>query len=704
VGDWVHILGAGTVFNMRFGYTNYLELSRADANLGFDATTLGFPQSLVSQLPAAALGGMFPRIDIDQFEHLARGTGPRTNKNYSFQPNISATRGRHNIRGGLDLRYTNVYSDNYGNAGGTIGFNRDFTRSVFGSTVESTGGNAFASFLLGAPSSGEVPVNLFPHFQWTFAAPWVQDDWRVNNKLTLNLGFRIDYNSPVHEEQNRLNYIFDTTILNPVSSRVGQPVRGGLTFAGVDGNPDTPWKLDKNNYQGRVGTAYQLNEKTVLRAGYGKYYLNPTGEGFTNGFSLATPLIASNDGGRTPTYALSNPFPNGVQTPPGSSLGALTFLGRGPGFSNPDFVVPNVHQFSAGFQREMPWKVSLEGSYAGSRTYDMQSAWNGFNEPSQDFQRQCDVTLGGNRNFCDQLLPNPFFGVAGFEGTTRFTNPTLSRFELSRPFPAFTGINMTERNDGKLVYDSLQVVANKRWFKGLTLNGNYTWVPRWTETGTNNGGQAFIDNVSQVPVNGPYFSQRKHRITASGVWELPWRDRRDLTGMFLGGWSISPFFVYQSGQPWDMPDLELIVDPSVAALSGKKEGQFIYGAKPCVGQRNATTGKYDLLAFSTAYGCTEPYFLIREPFQRRTTQLRYDEFRRPSYWDLTVAFSKTTPITDKMRFQVRLEAFNLFNSPMYDERGYGTGTGNADFGRINRNTNAQSNFPRAFQLGFKLIF
>ena len=110
------------------------------------------------------------------------------------------------------------------------------------------------------------------------------------------------------------------------------------------------------------------------------------------------------------------------------------------------------------------------------------------------------------------------------------------------------------------------------------------------------------------------------------------------------------------------------------------------------------------MAFSTAYGCTEPYFLIREPNQRRTTQLRYDEFRRPSYWDLTVAFSKTTPITDKIRFQVRLEAFNLFNSPMYDERGYGTATNNADFGRINRNTNAQSNFPRAFQLGFKLIF
>jgi hypothetical protein len=211
-------------------------------------------------------------------------------------------------------------------------------------------------------------------------------------------------------------------------------------------------------------------------------------------------------------------------------------------------------------------------------------------------------------------------------------------------------------------------------------------------------------------VDGPYYSQRKHRITASGVYQFPGAGRRDLKGMLLGGWSIAPMFLYQSGQPWELPftgngsNLELIVDPKVAALSGKKEGQFIYGVKPCVGQRNATTGNYDLLSFSTAYGCTEPYFVIREPFQRRTTQFRYDEFRRPSTWDLTLSFAKTTPITDKVRMQVRLEAFNIFNSPMYDELQYEQSTGSADFGRINRNTRGQSNFQRFIQLGFKLIF
>ena len=301
------------------------------------------------------------------------------------------------------------------------------------------------------------------------------------------------------------------------------------------------------------------------------------------GSASTTNLIASLDGGRTPTYVLSNPWPNGIQTPPGSSLGPDTFLGRSPNFSNPDFVVPNVHQFSVGIQRELPWRVSLDVTYAGSRSYDLEAGFNAYNEPSAAFQAQCDVTLGGSRTFCDQLVTNPFFGWPASKGTTRFTNPTLSRFELSRPFPAFGGITQNQNNIGKLVYDSVQFVANKRWAKGVTINASYTYVPRWTETG------GYVDAVSGLLNEAPYFSQRKHRITGSGVWELPWyRDQSSIAGYLLGGWSIAPMLVYQSGQPWDMPgnvDLAPGVNLADIALEGKKDGQFIYGVKPCIGQR-----------------------------------------------------------------------------------------------------------------------
>ena len=708
VGDWVHILGSGTVFNLRSSYTYFLEWSYSQDALGFDATQF-WPAGLVQQMPSRAINGIFPRIQVDQFVNLSRGSAPNRNRIYTIQPNVSLTRGAHNIRSGLDLRWTNVFNENYNNSGGLLQFTRQFTRSTLNSNSELEG-NAFASFLLGAPSSGQVDVNPKPHYKWFFAAPWIQDDWRLNSKLTLNLGFRWDFNGSVTEANNMLNYAFDPTIVNPVSARLGQQVLGGITFAGVDGAPERPWKYDKNNYQFRVGTTYRINDKTVFRAGYGKYFLNPTGQGFNRGFSQSTPLIASNDGGRTPTYLLANPWPDGIQDPPGSSLGPLTFLGRGPSFSNPDFIVPNVHQFSAGIQRELPWRISLEVTYAGSRSYDIEGNFGGYNEPSAAFQAQCDVTVGGSRSYCDQQLPNPFFNVPGFEGTTRFTSPTISRFELNRPFPAFSGFSMNQQNLGRMWYDSAQFVANKRWEKGFTINASYTWVPRWTEEGANTTtgiGSAYVDDVSLLKNRGPYFSHRKHRITASGVWEIPWlRDRRDVVGYVLGGWSIAPMFVFQSGQPWDMPgnvDLAPGVDLKNVALSGEKDGQFIYGVKPCIGQRQSN-GSYALLSVSQAYGCTEPYFLIREAFQRRTAMFRYDEFRRPSFWQVDMNFAKTTPITARVRFQVRLEAFNVFNSPMYDERNYNQTTSSADFGRINRNTTAQSNFQRFVQLGFRLIF
>jgi hypothetical protein len=214
---------------------------------------------------------------------------------------------------------------------------------------------------------------------------------------------------------------------------------------------------------------------------------------------------------------------------------------------------------------------------------------------------------------------------------------------------------------------------------------------------------AFIDNSTGEVNKSPYFTHRKHRLTLSGVWEFPFaQNSTGLTRALAKGWSVAPMFVYQSGQPWLLPNnVEIVGDPSIKV---EKTGQFIYGVQPCVAQRNASTGQYQLLAYSVAYGCTQPFFLIREPFQARKTMFWDDRLRRPGYWELDLNFAKTTQITDKMRFQVRIEAFNVFNSPMYDERDYVRDTNSADFGRINRNTTAQSNFQRFIQLGFRLVF
>ncbi len=288
-----------------------------------------------------------------------------------------------------------------------------------------------------------------------------------------------------------LNYAFDPTIVNPVSARVGQQVMGGIRFAGVDGAPDRPWKLDKDNWQARVGMAYSINEKTVLRAGYGKYFLNPTSQGNNAGFSLAIDVIASTDGGRTPTSLLSNPWPNGIQTPPGSSPARRPSSAAARTSRTPTSSCRTSTSSPVGVQRELPWRISLEATVRGkpqlrpgSRFQRLQRAVGGVpgavrrhpgRQPHAVRPASCRTRTSAS---------------AGFEGTTRFTDQTLSRFELNRPFPAFGGITRNQNNIGKLIYDSAQFVANKRWAKGVTINASYTYVPRWSEIG------GYVDAVS----------------------------------------------------------------------------------------------------------------------------------------------------------------------------------------------------------------
>ena len=311
-----------------------------------------------------------------------------------------------------------------------------------------------------ARPTAKCPVNVFPHYQWFFIAPWIQDDWRVSDKLTINLGFRWDGNGSVREEENRLNYAFDPTLTNPVSAQVGQPVIGGMRFVGVDGAPETPWKFDKNNFQLRAGMAYSINEKTVVRGGYGKYYLNPTAQSFNNGFSLATPVIASNDGNRTPTYALGNPWPNGDPGAPGQLARAADVPRPQPGFSNPDFVVPNV----APVLGRRPARAAVGRRARGELRRQPQQrhavGWNGFNEPSAEFQRQCDVTLGGSRSVLRPArCPTRSSGCPGSRARTGSparrsrasswrVRSRRSRLRTGSRSPTGNCMNMTERNDG----------------------------------------------------------------------------------------------------------------------------------------------------------------------------------------------------------------------------------------------------------------
>ncbi|MFN0111516.1 MAG: carboxypeptidase regulatory-like domain-containing protein [Blastocatellia bacterium] len=733
VADWVRTISNTTVFNLRVSSNRYIEEARFQEGLGYDASQLGFPSSLVSQFPVK----MFPRFEFSDFVQLGRGNFSREVTNvYSVQPNLSLVKAQHTMRFGLDMRLQQYARQAAGNAGMRLTFDRTFTQETF-NRADVLSGSSIAALLLGIPSGGNVDNNVFPIYMAKYYAPWFQDDWKISRKLTLNFGVRWDFNNPGVERYNRINYGFNTATVNPANARIdrtklinGNQILGGLGFAAAG---QAAVNRDNNNFQPRIGFAYKLTDKTVLRGGYGRYYVNPVGApGYpNNGFSVQTPFVSSADSNRTPrANSLVDPFPTGVLRPGGSSVGAETFLGLGFQYSNTSFIVPKVDNYSLGIQRQLPWNIAAEVSYVGSHTYDAQSAFGGINEPSLAFRDRCDVYKGGNRAFCDELLPNPFQGVAGFSGA-RFTNATLSRFELSRPFPQFGGITALELNEGKVWYNSFQAMANKRFSSGLSVSGTYTFSKTIEEAiqqpGTQDNTASYIDDIAKIKNHSLAFSDRPHRFTISGVLELPFGKGRKflgnankLTDILLGGWQASGLYIFNSGRPWQLPGGVDVVDPDYYKVDRNRivNGvQFFQGVRPCVAQYGRDTTKPDgykrdaqgrlvpeLLAYSVTAGCTAPSFIIREPFTTRTTAIRDYRVRRPSYEQLDLNFSKTFRLTEKFRFQFRAEAYNLLNTPQYDERAYNTTPTDPEFGSINKNNVRQSNFPRFWQLGFKLLF
>ena len=257
VADWVRTVSSSLVLNVRAGLNQYLELARSDPGLNFNPSELGFPSSLVSQLP----NQVFPRVNFNttgtttEYQGLGRASrNSETTTGFSFQPNFSWLKGKHSVRGGLDMRMT-WYTREINNNLFVMTFDRRFTQRAFDQPNDALSGNSIASFLLGAAASGSIDNNFYPTLRWNYYAPWIQDDWQLTNRLTVNLGFRWDLNSPVFEEDNQLNYNFDTQAINPVSARLpgGMQVRGGLGFVDVNGNPRYPYQVRQEQHPAADG-------------------------------------------------------------------------------------------------------------------------------------------------------------------------------------------------------------------------------------------------------------------------------------------------------------------------------------------------------------------------------------------------------------------------------------------------------------------
>ena len=275
--DWISTLSPRLLFNVRLSFSRYVEAAWAGPDNNFDITFLGFPSSLAQGLPH---GSFFGRYNLSGYQSLGRYPSSNITNTFTVHPNLTWVHGAATLKGGVDNRWIQYSTQNYGDIlslTGSVGFTqRDYQ------VADALAGNSVASWLLGTPNSGSVTYNVFPIYLFRYFAPWVQYDWKVSPRLTMNFGLRDDLNVPPNERHNRLDRGFDPNAPSPLDGMVNRAayalpaITGSLLFAGVNGVPRNASDLHWNTFQPRVGFAYSLTSTTVIRGGWGRFFVNPT--------------------------------------------------------------------------------------------------------------------------------------------------------------------------------------------------------------------------------------------------------------------------------------------------------------------------------------------------------------------------------------------------------------------------------------------
>ena len=254
---------------------------------------------------------------------------------------------------------------------------------------------------------------------------------------------------------------------------------------------------------------------------------------------------------------------------------------------------------------------------------------------------------------------------------------------MSRPFPQFGPITEFDRNDGRIWYNSLQTTVNKRMSNRVSLNGTYTWSKMEEENGGDNiiGGNnttnPLITEVDRVVQRSLFESDRRHRVTISGVYLLPFgRDGKYLAdagpvlNAFVGGWEMAGMWLFNTGRPWGLPQNVIYDGNAKIENVDYNDPRVIRAVQPCVAQMNDAGVVGPLQSFSVAAGCTAPNFVIKPSYTGAYVPFRSNDITRPPFYQFDMNFAKSFRFNNQLRLQLRFEVYNILNQTIYDERQY----------------------------------
>ncbi len=690
-----------SLWDIRAGWQRFQEPNVRQHEGNFDPATLGFSPSVTALFGGARY---FPLFNFDTLSDIGDNlAGNTTHSIYSFQPTYTRLMGAHSFRAGYDLRLYHEFGANAGRQAGEYQFTRGgaFTRQQDNSGNQNW--QDVASFLLGYPTGGSIEINATRLNNTWYHGLFAQDDWKVSERLTLNLGVRYEYEAATTDSENRNVRGFDPTATltitntaeaayaaNPIPQVPASAfkVRGGLMFAS-DEHPGF-WNADKNNIEPRVGFAYKLTDKTVARGGWGIYTVPFIISGnVQTGFSQSTPLTASQDRGLTFVGTLNNPYPNGVLQPAGNTLGPNTFLGQSLGRFMPlDIRNAQNMRYQIQVQRELPAQWLLEVGYIGSRGYRLTADAELNSIPAQylSTSRSRDQA---NTDFLNQLVPNPFFNLL----PTGFNAATVARSQLLRPFPQFNNVP-TSADDGNSTYNSAQMKLEKRFTHGYSVIGSYTF-------------SRYMERVSKLNATDAAYENRlsdqdvPHRVTLSALYELPFGKGKTwganaggFTNAIIGGWSVNAIGTLQSGRPIGLGNLYF--DGDLNSLKVKYS-------------HNTDVPVFDISGFYFHDAAVQTNGVDDPAKQRNDTRIslsnnvryfpsRVDGLRTPvlNLWDVSVV--KQVPLGGSVRAQFNVEVLNATNQAVFSN--FGTDPTKAEFGKVT----SQSNLPREIQFAAKILF
>jgi hypothetical protein len=622
---------------------------------------------------------VLPRVGFDRYTAIGDTAGVTLPfDQFQIFTNLTKIVGTHSLKMGFDGRWLRESGTDFGFSSGNFLFSSQWTRGPLDNSPASAIGQDLSAFLLGLPTGGQYDVNGARTNQAAYMALFLQDDWRVKSNLTFNIGLRVERDFPSIERFNRTVNGFDATSASPVDAAARAAyarnpiaeipaasfrVPGGLTFAN---------ESDRNIYDtkplyfsprfGFAWTPAALGNKTVIRGGFG-IFIFPIGTLGVNqpGFSQTTALVPTLNGFLTPNATFSNPFPNGIERPTGSSLGLGTFLGRNIRFYNPAPLNPYSVRWNFDIQREIFKDTVLQVGYVYNNSVHL-----GVDRPLNFIPAQfLSTSPSRDQGVINNLTANVANPFAGLIPGTGLNGNVIARRQLLQPHPQFTAINAQQLNDGRSYFHMLQARVERRFSNGLSFVANGLWSKLMER-------RSYLNDAVPTLEKRIAGEDRPWRFVFSGNYDLPFKSTRRLTNTLIGGWNLNAIYTAQPSAPlvW---------------------GNVIYnGADLQYDPRNIDR------VFNTAAFNTNVQQQLE--LNLRTFPTRFSNLRADGVSNLDASIIKNFAFKERAKLQFRFETFNTLNRAQF-----GAAT-NAPTNGAFGTTRSQANQPRRVQMALRLAW